>query len=84
MARTLRGTVVSAKTAKTVVVAIQERRRHKLYDKQYTVTKRLKVHDEAGQAKEGDRVRIVETRPQSRHKRWTLGKVLTGGKGVAK
>lgn len=87
MAHTLTGQVVSAKTAKTVVVAVQESRRHKLYDKQYFVTKRIKVHDETNQAKEGDKVRITETRPHSRGKRWAVKKILetaTTSQGVSK
>ena len=55
MARILQGRVVSDATDKTVVVAVQERRRHKLYDKQYFVTKRFKVHDAKNQAKTGTR-----------------------------
>jgi len=83
MARTMTGKVVSLSTPKTIVVAVQESRRHKIYDKQYFVTKRFKVHDEKNQAAMGDKVSIAESTPISRHKRWALKTVLEtedGGK----
>ena len=66
------GLVVSDKMDKTVVVAIERRVPHPVYGKMVTKTKRLKAHDEANSAKVGDTVRIVETRPLSKDKRWRL------------
>ena len=64
------GVVVSDKMQKTVVVAIERRFPHPLYGKMMTRTKRLKAHDEQNEAKTGDTVRIMETRPMSKDKRW--------------
>ncbi len=70
------GVVVSDKMQKTVVVAIERRFPHPLYGKMMTRTKRLKVHDEENAAKTGDRVRIMETRPLSKDKRWRLVEII--------
>jgi small subunit ribosomal protein S17 len=70
------GTVVSDKMEKTVVVAIERRVPHPVYGKMVTRTKRLKAHDEANSAKVGDTVRIVETRPLSKDKRWRLLEIV--------
>ena len=70
------GTVVSDKMQKTVVVAIERRFPHPLYGKMVTRTKRLKAHDEENTAKVGDRVRIMETRPLSKQKRWRVVEVV--------
>jgi small subunit ribosomal protein S17 len=70
------GTVVSDKMEKTVVVAIERRFPHPLYGKMVTRTKRLKAHDEENVAKTGDRVRIMETRPLSKQKRWRVVEIL--------
>ncbi|MGK7947152.1 MAG: 30S ribosomal protein S17 [Microcystaceae cyanobacterium] len=70
------GVVVSNKMDKTVVVAIENRSRHPKYQKTVVNTKKYKVHDEDNQCKEGDRVRIQETRPLSRTKRWTVAEIL--------
>jgi small subunit ribosomal protein S17 len=70
------GVVVSDKMQKTVVVAIERRFPHPLYGKMMTRTKRLKVHDEENFAKTGDRVRIMETRPLSKDKRWRLVEII--------
>ena len=70
------GTVVSDKMAATVVVAVVERVRHPRYGKTVQRTKRLYVHDAEGNAKVGDRVRVVETRPVSKLKRWRLAEVM--------
>ncbi|MBD2042376.1 30S ribosomal protein S17 [Microcoleus sp. FACHB-672] len=70
------GLVVSAKMQKTVVVAIENRSPHPKYGKIMVRTQRYKVHDEENRCKEGDRVRIQETRPLSRTKRWTVIEVL--------
>jgi small subunit ribosomal protein S17 len=66
------GTVVSDKMNATVVVAVVERVRHPRYGKTVQRTKRLYVHDEEGSARVGDRVRVAETRPLSKLKRWRL------------
>jgi small subunit ribosomal protein S17 len=69
------GVVVSAKMAKTVVVAVERLVRHDLYRKTLKRTSRFMAHDDVG-AKRGDRVRIVETRPLSKNKRWRVAEVL--------
>jgi small subunit ribosomal protein S17 len=74
--KTLEGLVVSAKMDKTVVVAVIDRVRHRRYGKTLQKTRRFYAHDEANDAREGDRVRIAETRPLSRSKRWRVLEVL--------
>ena len=74
------GTVVSAKPDKTIVVRIDLARRHRKYEKIVRSTSKLHVHDEANDANEGDRVRVVESRPLSRTKRWKLVEVLERAK----
>jgi len=70
------GTVVSDKMDKTVVVAVESRFPHPIYQKTVSRTKRYKAHDEENTCKVGDRVRITETRPLSRTKRWAVAEVL--------
>lgn len=70
------GVVVSAKMDKTVVVAVIERVRHAKYGKFVQRTKKLYAHDEAGAANAGDRVRLMETRPLSKLKRWRVTDVV--------
>ena len=70
------GTVVSDKMEKTVVVAVENRFPHPIYQKTVSRTTRYKVHDEANACRVGDRVRITETRPLSRTKRWQVAEVL--------
>jgi small subunit ribosomal protein S17 len=70
------GVVDSTKMDKTIVVKVVDRVRHPLYDKTLQRTKRLYVHDETNDAREGDRVRVAETRPMSKQKRWRLVEVL--------
>jgi len=70
------GVVVSDKMDKTVVVAVENRSAHPVYGKIVVRTKRYKAHDEDNQAKTGDRVRITETRPLSKTKRWALVRVV--------
>ena len=70
------GLVVSDSMDATVVVAVIERVRHPRYGKTVQRTKRLYVHDAEGAARIGDRVRVVETRPLSKLKRWRLSEVL--------
>jgi small subunit ribosomal protein S17 len=74
--KTRLGLVVSDKMDKTVVVAIERRVPHPVYGKMVTRTKKLKAHDEANSAKTGDTVRIVETRPLSKDKRWRLLEIV--------
>jgi small subunit ribosomal protein S17 len=71
------GLVVSNKMEKTIVVAVENRSAHPKYGKIVVKTKRYKAHDEENKCKEGDRVRIRETRPLSRTKRWNLIDVLS-------
>ena len=74
------GTVVSDKMDKTVVVAIENSVKHKLYKKIIKRTIKLKVHDENNECKIGDRVRIMETRPLSKDKRWRLVEIIEKAK----
>ena len=70
------GLVVSDKMQKTVVVAIERRVPHPLYSKMVTRTRRVKAHDEENTAKTGDTVRIAETRPLSKDKRWRVVEIV--------
>jgi small subunit ribosomal protein S17 len=70
------GLVVSAKMDKTVVVAVIDRVQHRRYGKTLQRTKRLYAHDEENVAREGARVRVSETRPVSKQKRWRVVEVL--------
>jgi small subunit ribosomal protein S17 len=70
------GTVVSTKMDKTVVVAVIERVRHRRYQKTLQRTTKLYAHDEVNDLREGDRVRVQETRPVSKLKRWRVVEVL--------
>jgi small subunit ribosomal protein S17 len=74
------GVVVSTKMDKTVVVAVIERVRHPRYAKFVQRTKKLYVHDEANDVRTGDRVRVQETRPLSKLKRWRVVEVLERAK----
>jgi small subunit ribosomal protein S17 len=71
------GLVVSDKMDKTVVVSVENRAAHPKYGKVVAKTKRYKAHDEENKCKTGDRVRIQETRPLSRTKRWQVIDVVT-------
>jgi small subunit ribosomal protein S17 len=71
------GLVVSDKMEKTVVVSVENRSAHPKYGKIVARTKRYKAHDEENKCKAGDRVRIQETRPLSRTKRWVVIDILT-------
>ena len=75
------GVVVKAKMQKTVVVAVERLVRHDVYRKTIRRTSTFMAHDEKG-AKQGDRVRIVETRPLSKNKRWRVEEILLRGTGV--
>jgi small subunit ribosomal protein S17 len=70
------GQVVSSKMAKTIVVEVSRRVPHGLYRRVITKRKKFYAHDEKSEARPGDRVRIVETRPMSRLKRWRLAEVI--------
>lgn len=71
------GLVVSDKMNKTIVVAVENRAADPKYGKIVVQTKRYKAHDEENKCKQGDRVRIQETRPLSRTKRWTVIDIVT-------
>src|SRR5438128_11359098 len=70
------GTVTSNKMTKTVVVQVERRMKHGKYGKYLTEKKKYKCHDEQQSAKPGDQVRIVETRPMSKEKRWRVAEIL--------
>lgn len=70
------GVVVSDKMDKTVVVAVERLKRHRLYHKAIRLTKKYKAHDERNEARSGDIVRIVETRPLSKEKRWRVAEII--------
>ncbi len=74
------GRVISDKMDKTVVVAIEDSVRHKLYNKIVKRTIKLKVHDENNECSIGDSVRIMETRPLSKDKRWRLVEIIEKAK----
>jgi small subunit ribosomal protein S17 len=74
--RTMTGTVVSDKMKKTIVVEVDRQVRHGLYEKYLVRSNRYKAHDETNQAKIGDRVTLVESRPMSRSKRWVLQNII--------
>lgn len=74
--RRLVGRVISNKMDKTVVVAIERRKMHPIYGKVVKTTKTLMAHDESNAIQMGAMVRLVESRPLSRHKRWVVEEVL--------
>jgi small subunit ribosomal protein S17 len=74
------GLVVSDKMDKTVVVAVEDRVKHRLYGKVIRRTTKYKAHDEANECGVGDRVRLMETRPLSATKRWRVVEVLEKAK----
>ena len=78
--KVLQGTVVSNKMQKTIVIEIRQRKLHRLYKKYVTRTKRVKAHDEKNECGIGDTVRVVETRPLSREKRWRLVEIVERAK----
>ena len=73
----LTGVVTSAKMQKTIVVKVTRLVQHRLYTRVMRVTKKFYAHDEQGEARQGDTVRIVETRPMSKLKRWRLAAVVS-------
>lgn len=70
------GKVIKAKMQKTIIVWVERRLRHPRYEKVITTGKKYYVHDEKNEAKVGDKVEIMETRPLSKLKRWRLLKIL--------
>ena len=74
------GQVVSDKMDKTIVVAIEDSVQHKLYKKIVKRTYKLKAHDENNECRVGDRVRVMETRPLSKDKRWRLVEIIEKAK----
>lgn len=74
------GRVVSDKMDKTIVVLVEDFVRHPLYGKAVKRTNKFKAHDELNECKMGDRVRIMETRPLSKDKRWRLVKIVEKAK----
>ena len=80
MRKTNIGRVVSNKMDKTIVVAIEDSVRHKLYNKIIKRTVKIKAHDENNECNIGDRVKVMETRPLSREKRWRLINIIEKAK----
>ena len=78
--KTRTGKVVSDKMDKTIVVAVKNNERHPLYNKIVKKTYKLKAHDENNDAKIGDTVRVMETRPLSKDKRWRLVEIMERAK----
>jgi len=76
------GRVVSDKMHKSVVVAVERQVRHGMYGKQQRLTSRFMAHDEANDAKVGDQVALVESRPLSRRKRWVVTRIVERARGV--
>jgi len=76
MRKTRVGVVVSDKMDKTVVVSVERTVRHPLYNKTMRQTVKFKAHDEANECAVGDRVRIMETRPLSKQKRWRVVEII--------
>ena len=74
--KTMIGTVVSDKMDKTIVVAVETRVKHPIYQKTVNKTYKLKAHDEENICKKGDKVKVMETRPLSKDKRWRLVEVV--------
>ena len=72
----LEGIVVSDKMNKSIVVRVERRTRHPLYGKVIRKTKRYQAHDENNSAQDGDRVRIIESKPISKNKKWRLVEII--------
>ena len=82
--RVLEGVVVSDKNDKTIVVKVERRLRHPVLKKTVRLSKKYHAHDEGNTAKTGDVVRIEETRPLSKQKRWTLLEKVAAGQSISK
>src|SRR5215467_2950893 len=76
------GTVVSNKMDKTIVVAVESLKKHRIYKRTYKQTKRFQAHDEYNTCQVGDIVRIEETRPLSKMKHWRLVEIVRRGSGI--
>ena len=76
MAKTLTGVVTSSVANKTITVTVTSRETHPIYKKQYTVTRKYAAHDENNDAQKGDTVRIVEARPVSKRKAFSLDEIV--------
>lgn len=74
------GIVTSDKMDKTIVVTVNNRERHPMYNKTVKKSYKLKAHDENNEAKKGDKVRVMETRPLSKEKRWRLVSIIEKAK----
>jgi small subunit ribosomal protein S17 len=81
MAKTLTGIVTSDVADKTITVTVTSRETHPIYGKQYTVSRKYAAHDEKNEAKKGDLVTIIETRPISKRKAFVLQAIVERGKG---
>jgi small subunit ribosomal protein S17 len=80
--RTVTGRVVSDKMDKTIVVSVERLRRHPIYKRVVRLSSKFKAHDQENTARVGDTVRIEESRPLSREKRWTVVEVVARGSHV--
>jgi len=80
--QTKTGVVTSTKMQKTIVVKVTRQVQHRLYKRVVRISKKFYAHDENGEARAGDTVRIVESRPLSRLKRWRLAEVLSRPAGA--
>jgi small subunit ribosomal protein S17 len=78
----LLGEVISNKMQKTIVVKVERNIQHPAYKRRVKRTKKYKVHDETNQCAVGDKIRIIETRPLSREKRWRVLEVVSHAKAV--
>jgi len=81
MAKSFTGIVTSDKADKTITVTVTSRETHPVYGKQYTVSRKYAAHDEKNEAKIGDKVIIVETRPVSKSKAFRLDKIVEQSRG---
>jgi len=77
MAKSIIGVVTSDKSDKTIVISVQTKKMNKLYKRQYLSTKKYSAHDEKNEAKVGDTVSIIASRPRSAHKHHVLDKIIT-------
>lgn len=82
MAKTLTGIVTSDVANKTITVTVTSRETHPIYGKQYTVSRKYAAHDENNDAKKGDKVTIVETRPVSKRKAFKLETIVEKSRGA--
>ncbi len=78
--KSMTGTVTSDKMEKTITVSVETVKQHPLYKKTIKTNKKYKAHDESNEAKTGDLVRIMETRPLSKDKRWKLVEIVRKAK----